>query len=119
MPDVANQSPPLVGDIVLYTLSRDDAFKITRRRTSGRSIAERMEINEWPVGAQAHIGNQAAEGQEFPAVIVRVHDVAENHARFNAVNLQVLLDGTDIFWATDVFAGPDPSRGVPGTWRRR
>ncbi|WP_329214778.1 hypothetical protein OG352_05140 [Streptomyces sp. NBC_01485] len=81
---------PTVGRTVLYQLSDDDARHITQQRaTNGIS------------------GNAAAEGQVFPAVVVRIfpgnpHDV---------VNLKVLLDGPDIFWATSRHEGDEP-----GTW---
>ena len=46
---------PTVGRIVLYTLTEDDAEHINQRRM---------------IGAQAHIGNDVAEGYEFPMIIV-------------------------------------------------
>ena len=105
-----------VGRTVLYRLSGTDVVAINRRRTTGASIAARMkpetidwgagsvEVTAWPAGAQAHIGNEAVEGYEFPMVVVRVWSAT-------CVNGQVLLDGTDVFWATSVSEGT-----APGTW---
>lgn len=99
-----------VGRTVLYTLSEQDAAEINRRRTTGQSIAERMkygddpQLKAWPAGAQAHIGNSAEAGQVYPAVSVRVWSPG-------MVNLQVMLDGTDVYWATSRHEGTEP-----GTW---
>lgn len=105
--------------MVIYRLSFEDAEKINRRRTDGRSIAERMKttlsvpfgvdprnkIAAWPEGAQAHIGERVGEGYDFPAIVVRVKTDG-------TVNLQVLLDGNDVFWAEMVVEG-----NGPGMWR--
>lgn len=102
-----------IGRTVHYTLSAQDAAEINRRRTNGSSIAERMKaylpavegpIYGWPAGAQAHIGNNAEEGQVYPAVAVRVWDPS-------MANLSVALDGTDTYWATSRHEGTEP-----GTW---
>ena len=62
---------PTIGRIVLYTLSEQDAVQINRRRTIGSAIADRLAYDRgdlmmkaWPTGAQAHIGNDAKEGQK-------------------------------------------------------
>lgn len=116
--------------MVVYTLTGEDAEKINRLRTDGASIAARMKIHAtaarpidydpeqppnmisgWPEVAQAHIGNTAREGQKFPAVVVSLP--ANND--FEMVNLQVFLDGNDVYWATSVH--PDQSKDPkPGTW---
>ena len=83
-----------VGRIVHYTLSSSDAEQINRRRTTGAAILERIHTGAWPLGAQAHIGNEASEGQVYPAMIVRVWGDS------GCSNLQVFLDGNDTFWAT-------------------
>jgi hypothetical protein len=46
------------GEIVLYTLSADDAEKINRRRTDRASIAERMKITVKGIGQ----GSEMAKG---------------------------------------------------------
>jgi len=95
-----------VGRSVLYTLSDDDAKQINRRRTSGGSIFDRIKRNteavtHWPLGAQAHIGNEVLAGQVFPLLVTKVWSPG-------MVNGQVLLDGTDCFWATSVIEGTGP-----------
>lgn len=102
---------PSVGRIVHYKLSADDAAQINRRRTTCKSIADRIQVlihtttdeklTGWPVGAQAHIGNDVAEGDVFPMLIVRVWGPSAE----SAVNGQVFLDGNDVFWATSRTVG--------------
>ena len=86
-----NNVPVTVGRLVLYKLSKEDAEAINRRRTNINNIAERFEKGEWPEGAQAHIGNEAHEGDLLPTIVVKVW---EN----NMINGQVFLDGTDSLW---------------------
>lgn len=111
---------PTVGRIVLYKLSEQNAGEINRRRTTGKSIAERLKwgsagrhaeaipantedgsLRAWPAGAQAHIGNNAEAGQVYPMVICRIWGSTPE----SAVNGQVLLDGNDTFWATSTTCG--------------
>lgn len=107
--------------MVVYTLTGDDAEKINRRRTEPGSIADRLrppggEKPSWPEGAQAHIGNAAAEGQQFPALVVNLGTHPLPHGVGDPpINLQVFLDGNDVYWATSV--KEDHSKeGAPGTW---
>lgn len=86
---------PSVGRVVHYVLSEQDAGEINRRRTTGRAIADRIATETWPLGAQAHIGNEAKAGQVRPMLIVQVWGEAEG----SCVNGQVFLDGNDVFWA--------------------
>ena len=107
---------PTIGRIVHYRLSADDATQIHRRRTTGKSIADRMRqqvqlidgtqdpVFGWPAGAQAHIGNDVHEGDVFPMLIVRVWGTGTE----SAVNGQVFLDGNDVFWATSRTVGDQP-----------
>lgn len=101
---------PSLGRIVHYRLSQDDAAQITRRRTTGASIADRMRQDPpaWAAGAQAHIGNPVSELDAFPMLIVRVWGADED----SLVNGQVFLDGNDVFWASSVRVGD-----APGTFR--
>jgi hypothetical protein len=87
---------PSVGRIVQYVLSEQDAAEINRRRTTGKAIADRIATEKWPLGAQAHIGNQARAGEVFPMVITKVW----GGSPVSSVNGQVLLDGNDCYWAT-------------------
>lgn len=101
---------PSIGRIVHYRLSADDATQINRRRTTGASIAQRMkygddpQLKAWPAGAQAHIGNDAKEGDTYPMLITKVWGDSPS----SAVNGQVLLDGNDVFWATSRCVGDLP-----------
>lgn len=81
---------PTVGRHVLYTLSGHDADTITvARKAAGPHLVQ---------------GNSVDEGQVYPATVVRTF--GGDH-----VNLQVMLDGTDVYWATSRAEGTGP-----GTW---
>lgn len=101
---------PSLGRIVHYRLSAQDAEQVNRRRTTGKSIADRMKmvgsdsITAWPQGAQAHIGNEVKEGDTFPMLIVQLWGDSET----SSVNGQVFLDGNDVLWATSVSVGEGP-----------
>lgn len=93
---------PTIGRIVIYTCSAQDADAINRRRQDAR---DRMDWHRaLKSGAQVHVGNAVEDGKKFPAVIVAVW--GENKEA--AVNLKVLLDGTDEYWATSVCVGEGP-----------
>lgn len=94
---------PSLGRIVIYQLSEKDAEVINRRRTSGDAIAHRIQTGQWPIGAQAHIGEIVQAGDEFPLIIVRTKGYL--------VNGQVLLDGNDVKWVQEV-----PMGNGPGGW---
>lgn len=101
----ASSPAPAVGDIVLYRLTAGDAEGINRRRRDfhqSRSADSRT-------GFVGHVGNHVQEGDPAPAVVVQVH--AESTV---TCNLQVLLDGSDTFWATSRAEGSDP-----GQWARK
>lgn len=94
---------PSIGRIVIFVLSEDDAKQINRRRTSGEAILNRIkrnsdDVTHWPLGAQAHIGNEVKEGDEFPMIITRVWSDT-------CVNGQVFLDGSDCYWALSIVEG--------------
>lgn len=92
--------PPTPGRIVLYRLTDADANLITQRRGT------------------AGPGNPVAAGQAYPAMVVRTFGGGD------AVNLQVLLDGFDTYWATSREQGEPPAGEKqatpgnipPGTW---
>lgn len=90
---------PTLGRTVLYRASADDATQINKRRKDAHESGLWREEN----GAVAHVGNNVVEGQQFPAEIVRVW-------AGDLVNLQVKLDGNDIFWATSRAQGDDVSQ---------
>lgn len=110
---------PSIGRIVHYRLSADDATQINRRRTTSKSIADRMKLEldrlnherdegvqafAWPAGAQAHIGNAVHEGDTFPLLITKVW--GDNPS--SAVNGQAYLDGNDVLWVTSACVGDGP-----------
>lgn len=97
------EQKPSIGRIVLFKLSAQGAVEINRRRTSGKSIAERLAETPmaWPAGAQAHIGNEVHEGDVFPMMIVRVWSDT-------CVNGQAFLDGNDAFWVLSATSGDGP-----------
>lgn len=81
------EQQPSIGRIVHYTLTQVDADEINQRR----------------VGT-AQTGNQAQEGDVYPAMIVRIFGATPE----SAVNLQVFLDGNDSYWATSRTLGEGP-----------
>jgi hypothetical protein len=92
-----------IGRIVHYTLTDQDAVEINRRRTTGMKIAERIKLNTetssaWPLGAQAHIGNEAKAGAVVPMIVVAVWSPT-------TINGQAFLDGNDTLWVTSATYG--------------
>ena len=75
-------APPTVGQIVHYRLSSGDVEQINDRRVPG----------------VAQSGNRVAVGDICAAVLVRTFGG-------QAVNLKVLLDGDDSYWATSRCGG--------------
>lgn len=84
---------PTIGRIVYYTLTEQDANNI---------LAKRAKV----AGDGPAVGNHAAAGDVYPAMVVRVFDPTSGTS-----NLQVMLDGTDTYWATSRKEGAEP-----GTW---
>jgi hypothetical protein len=99
---------PTKGRIVFYMLNALDVQQITRCRTTSESIQARVVApapdEQWPLGAQAHIGNPVMPGDVQPMMIVEV-------AGDQRVNGQVFLDGNDVLWVTDV-----PEGSGAGMW---
>jgi hypothetical protein len=94
------------GRIVYYVFDEASAAEVMRRRTTGKSIADRIKqevvtlehgtVPQWPLGAQAHIGNDVHAGDVYPAMVIRVWGSS------GCSNLKVMLDGSDTYWATSV-----------------
>jgi hypothetical protein len=89
---------PTIGRIVHYTLTAADADAINTRRTDFEAHKQTLGGKPQPghrgaTGHVAHIGNHAAAGDVYAAMIVRTFGGP-------AANLQVHLDGTDTHWAT-------------------
>jgi hypothetical protein len=101
---------PTIGRIVHYQLSDHDAADINRRRADAEAyrLANPRPDQSGDPGASghvAHVGNRAAAGDCYPAVVVRTFGGT-------AANLSVLLDGTDTFWATSRGEGDQPGQWV-------
>jgi len=94
---------PTPGRIVLYTLGKQDADEINKRRTDAQTHLQYLRENS--NGVQVHVGNPVYEGDVYPLVITRVWSRDNPTA---AVNGQVMLDGNDLFWATSVQVGTGP-----------
>jgi hypothetical protein len=102
---------PAIGWRVDYTLSKADATAINVRRDDYLAFqaghtGPHEPGQEGATGHQAHVGNHAAAGDVYPALVVRVFGVVPT------ANLQVFLDGNDTHWATSRMQGDEP-----GTWR--
>lgn len=81
---------PSIGRIVHYRLASWDVDAINRRRSDADASGQRSD------GAMVHTGNRVAEGDVYPAMIVRCWGDTEG----SMVNLQVFLDGNDTYWAS-------------------
>ena len=108
--DAVAPAPPTVGWIVHYRLNEYDAVDINRRRDDFAAFQRlhRSDPSAYPApgdagatGHVAHVGNRAAAGQVYPAVVVATWGTTPGCA----VNLQVVLDGTDTYWATSRCGG--------------
>ena len=86
------------GRIVYFVFNEQCAAEVMRRRTTAKSIAERIGSSPpaWPTGAQAHIGNEVKAGDIYPAMVLRVWGES------GCSNLKVFLDGSDEYWATSI-----------------
>lgn len=91
---------PTIGRIVNYVLTEENVTQIMRRRTHGQAIADRIKEDKWPLGAQAHIGNNVAAGQVVAMIVVAVWSDT-------CINGQAFLDGTDVFWVTSTNLGTE------------
>lgn len=104
---------PAIGSRVLYKLHADDAEQINRRRTDF-AVFNRVhhpadhEPGSFPgrSGHIGHYGNEVTEGGVYPADVVRIFSPGAT-----TVNLQVHLDGNDVYWATS-----RPRGDQPGQW---
>ncbi len=97
---------PTIGRIVIYVLTAADAESINARRAARRDCGD--ELAKQP-GAQCHVGNPVRDGIECAAVIVNVFGDTPTAA----VNLKVLLDGSDDHWAT---SRCNDHTKTPGSW---
>ena len=93
---------PTIGRIVHYTLSKQDADEINRRRKDAK--LHRAEHIEASSGVQVHVGNDVREGDVYPLIITRVWGSTPE----SAINGQVALDGNDLFWVSSAAVGTGP-----------
>jgi hypothetical protein len=96
-----------IGRIVQYALSSGDADDINRRRRDAEAfrLSHTGEAEPGEPGRSGHIehyGNEVAAGDICPAVVVRVFSNSDDLV---PVNLKVLLDGNDDYWATSRLEG--------------
>lgn len=78
---------PTIGRVVWYVLSDMDAKRINRDRVDDPAPLDDVK-----------------EGDTFPAIVVKTHgDTPDSY-----VNLKVLLDGPDMYWAKSVRVGEEP-----------
>lgn len=100
-----------VGSLVLYKLSAPDAEAINRRRQDARAYRDMNQRvhsgGEGATGFVAHVGNDAREGATYPAVAVA------DFSGYGHLNLHVLLDGNDSYWATSRDEGDGPGQWLP------
>lgn len=90
---------PALGQTVQYMLTTLDVDHITRRRAAAERAAADPPHLIGPSGADV------AEGDIYPAIVVRVISLD------GPVNLQVWLDGNDTLWTERVEEGT-----TPGHW---
>lgn len=95
------------GRIVYFVFNAASAAEVNRRRTNTVSILERIKVLAWPIGAQAHVGNDVKEGDIYPAMVIKVWGTS------GCSNLKVFLDGSDSFWATSISYQEDKA---PFSW---
>ncbi len=102
---------PSLGRVVHYRLTPADAEAIQRRRTTSKSIAERIKAGTWSEGVQAHFGNPASAGELVPVIVTAVWP-DEFGTGIPGVNGQALLDGNDSLWICSAREGTEV-----GQWR--
>lgn len=96
---------PTIGRIVIYQLNDDDTVKINRQRRDALRHMGEHQMNA--TGVMVHAGNTVAAGNTFPMVITKVWGSGPDAL----VSGQVMLDGSDLYWATSVHVGPEA-----GSW---
>lgn len=79
---------PTIGRIVLYCLSITDVRQIMAYRHANSDFSS----------------PSVAEGDVFPAMVTKVHGP-------DMINVKVMLDGHDTFWATSRSVSEDPAPG--------
>ena len=105
---------PIIGSVVCYTLTKEDAASINRRRTSSTATAERIENNGDELASHTNFpdtwptGNEVFEGQICPAIVIRVWDIIPGPC----YDVQVRLDGYSVhLWASGRLSN-EPKAGM-------
>ena len=80
----------IVGRVVHYVISEDDAKAINARRTEANQIPPSEKLP----GVQYFVGNSVEAGEHCAMVIVKVWNSD------GLINGKVLLDGRDEYWTT-------------------
>lgn len=93
---------PKLGPGVLYTMTSHNAEAVNKRRVD-YDHHRRIAGDAANTGHVGHTGNAVAEGDVYPATVVRVWNPESS-----TVNLKVHLDGNDDFWATSAVHGEGP-----------
>lgn len=91
-------NPPTIGRIVHYMLTEIDVQRIEAQRQ--RTVSSGS--------------NDVHVGEIYPAIVVRSFPAYADGERHRA-NLQVLLDGSDTYWATSAEEGPQDTPPA-GCW---
>lgn len=87
---------PMLGRIVHYTLTQEDASRINMERDADRSRS----------------GNYVSAGDHVPAMVTRTWFLPHEYkAGTSSVNLKCMLDGNDDHWVSSKVEGTEP-----GTW---
>jgi hypothetical protein len=100
-----SQIVPTLGRIVYFCLAQYQAEEINRRRADAR---REMDYHRWKKnGAMVHVGNAVEAGQVVPAMVVAVW----GNTPESAVNLKLMLDGSDDYWVTSTSVGAPDQQG--------
>ena len=121
---------PVVGSIVHYRLSRQDALDANRRKN--HAVEHLGEHRTASNGVQIHVGNHHSAGDIVPLLVVRVWEDEyfggmicrdslpnENYDSLTfvtpksgcGINGQAFLDGSDVLWITSA-----PEATANGCW---
>ncbi len=101
---------PTIGRIVLYVLSTADAAAIKLQRIVKGPGYDQHKAQEHPDQFPQGPGNPAKAGNVYPATVVSVFGAGPDAS----CNLQVMLDGPDLYWATS--RSNDDADKAPGSW---
>jgi hypothetical protein len=84
-----------LGDVVLYRMDAANTERLNRIRAPW-GLGESAPDN-WPRGAQAHVGSAVVAGRQYPAMVTAIAN--------GRAGLQVLLEGSDSLWVPSAKEG--------------